>query len=163
MNTPATFLNSLGLPGPAYTPGIAQAPIPRHPTARKTHLLREARLPMERGDEAMTQRAGAVVGGLAAALCQLDHFLRQLQGLGLMRGSVKQRLNRLVQESDEILAAAQKTFDFADADSINGLSDVLGQHAELLLQLKVPQIEAALHHINNMAQSNLVYVPVTTK
>ncbi len=49
----------------------------------------------------------------------------------------------------------------ADADAITALSNVLGQSAELLLQLRPDQIESNLKHANNMAASNLNYIPAT--
>jgi hypothetical protein len=81
-------LTTLGLPTArapqAYVPGLALAPAPTHPTFRR-NIQRNYTPPTSRLDPVLVQRGGAVVGGLAAALAQLDHFARQLQGLGQMK------------------------------------------------------------------------------
>lgn len=153
----------MGLPSArqphAYVAGLSMAPPPAAPTFRR-NIVRNYTPPTQRTDPAQVQRAGAIIGGLAAALAQLDHFARQLQGLG-MKHQTKQKLAQLVALSDEVLAAAASQFESADADAITALSAVLGQSAELLLQLRPAQIESALHHQNNMAASNMAYVPAT--
>ena len=157
-------LATMGLPSAqqpkAYVHGLSQAPLPSTPSLRR-NITRNYIPPTHRADQAVVQRAGAVIGGLAAALAQLDHFARQLQGLGQMKHQTKQKLGQLIALSDEVLAAAASQFESSDADAITALSDVLGQSAELLFQLRPEQIESALHHQNNMAKSNLAYVPAT--
>jgi len=149
-----------GAPLLGFVPALALAPPPRVPTMRR-NLTRNQVPPSQREDPATQQRAGAIIAGLACSLVQLDHFVRQMRGLGRMPGPTKQKLNLLINLSDDVLALVQTQFDNQDSDSINGLSGVLGQAAELLLQLRVPQIEASLHHMNRMAETNLTYTPAT--
>ena len=158
-----TSLPTLGLPTAKqpYAAGLALAPVPKHPTMRKPMLVRDYSTPLTTSDPAKAQRGGAVIAGFAAALVQLDHFARQAQGLGVMQHQAKNLLNRFVGMADEVLATMQKTFDNRDGDAVNALSEVLGQSAELMLQLTPPQIHAALTHQHNMATANIHYVPPT--
>jgi hypothetical protein len=144
----------------ACVPGLRLAPAPHYPTVRR-NVARNFTPPTQRADPADVQRAGAVIMGMAIALSQLDYFTRQMQGLGKMKHQTKAKLNQLAALSDAVLELVQQQFDSQDADAVNLLGDVLGQSAELLLQLQPTQIEAALHHQHNMATSNLAYVPAT--
>lgn len=152
-------LSTLGAPPKVgYLPGLALSPIPKQPSLRR-NVTRNFTLPTQRLDPATVQRAGAVVGGMASALAQLDHCIRQLADMGQMKHQTKQKLMQLVQLSNEVLAAAASQFDSQDGNAVNALSEVLGQAAELLLQLRPDQIESALKHQHNMATSNLNYIP----
>jgi hypothetical protein len=158
MTTPFTAQLGLAASPASYVPHLALAPIPRHPTMRR-NLTRNQVPPTQRENPADVQRAGAVIAGLAASLANLDHFVRQMRGLGSMPGPTKQKLNLLINLSEEVIVQVSAQFDNHDSDSINALSGVLGQAAELLLQLKVPQIEASLKHMHGMATNNLTYTP----
>ena len=162
MNSTSPFTARLGLPATpaAYVPALPQAPIPRHPTMRR-NVTRNVVPPTQRENPADVQRAGAVIAGLAAALANLDHFVRQMRGLGTMPGPTKQKLNLLINLSHDVLALVAHQFDNHDGDAINALSQVLGQSSELLLQLTPRQIEASLHHMHNMSETNLAYTPAT--
>jgi hypothetical protein len=104
----------------------------------------------------------AAIAQFAAALVNLDHALRILQGCGTIRRSLKQQLNILHNHTDKFLLASQKQFDCSDADAVNALSEVLGVSAHLLLQMTPQQIEASLQHMKNMVQSGGAYVPALT-
>jgi hypothetical protein len=156
-----TTLSQLGgAPMVGYLPTLSLAPPPRIPSMRRNVTRNQVR-PTERQDPATVQRAGAIIAGLASSLANLDHFVRQMRGLGTMPGPTKQKLNLLINLSEEVIVQVSTQFDNHDADSINALSAVLGQASELLLQLKVPQIEASLQHMNKMAETNLTYTPAT--
>ena len=158
-----TSLQTLGLPTGKvpYQPGLALAPVPRHVTMRKPMMERDYSTPITTPDPAKAQRGGAVIAGFAAALVQLDHFARQAQGMGVMQHQAKNLLTRFVGMADEVLNTMQQRFDSRDGDSVNALSEVLGQSAELMLQLTPPQAQAAITHQHNMAKSVLAYIPPT--
>lgn len=65
-----------------------------------------------------------------------------------------------MQQSDKMLVLYASQYDSAMTDAANRLSGVLGQSAELLLNLSPRQVQSALQHQHNMAQANLDYVPV---
>lgn len=144
----------------AYVQSLRLAPAPKYPSMRR-NVTRNFTPPTQRQDPGEVQRAGALIMGMAVALVQLDHFARQMQGLGQMKHQTKAKLNQLASLSDAVLELVQQQFDSQDSDAVNLLGDVLGQSAELLLQLNPKQIEAAMHHQHNMATSNLAYVPAT--
>ncbi|MGI4873178.1 MAG: hypothetical protein ACRYFX_18615 [Janthinobacterium lividum] len=162
MGSPTSFAATLGLQPMAYVPNLTLAPPPRKPTLRRPLVVADTRRPTERADNpADMQRAAANISGLAVAVVLLDHHSRQLQGLAKMPHDTAALLSRFVRLADDVLVKMVRQFDGADTDSINALSDVLGQASELLLQLRVPQIEASLKHMATMAETNLTYTPAT--
>ena len=101
----------------------------------------------------------ALITQLVCSAVNLDYSARRLQALRSFSGNAKRRLNLLTAASDSFVAEAIKTFDFADGDSVNALSDALTLHQTLLLQCCPRQIEASLQHLSNMVEANMVYVP----
>ena len=98
----------------------------------------------------------ALITQLVCSAVNLDYSARRLQALRSFSGNAKRRLNLLTAASDSFVAEAIKTFDFADGDSINLLSDVLCQVEKLLLQCKPNQIEECLHLLNGFNETNRV-------
>lgn len=153
-------LNQLGIPtaqNGEYLPGLVQAPEPKSPTARRAPMIRFSQVP--RVNDELTTQSGAVIGGLAAALNQLDHFARRAYDLGFFKTDVKFALGKLVQLTDSMLATYSKKFENAVADSANQMGGLLGQAAELLLQLSPRQIRSSLLHMHAMVEQNMAYVP----
>jgi len=150
-------LNTLGFSG-SYLPDFPLAPQPKTPSLRKQPLLSLVRRGRAAGDELDGPEA-AVVGGLVAALVQVDHFARRAYDMGFFKNAIKFELGKLVQQSDKLLAVYASQYDSATGDSANQMSGVLGQSAELLLNLSPRQVHSALTHMHEMAENNLEYVP----
>lgn len=157
-------LKTLGLT-PTYLPGFPLAPEPKTPSlrsAKPTSFIRSGR----QAGELLTGPEGAVVGGVVASLVQLDHFLRRALDMGFFKtnnkfdkNSVQYQLRQLVQQSDKMLEIYASQYDNTVADAALRMSGVLGQSAELLLNLAPRQVQSALQHQHNMAQANMDYVP----
>jgi hypothetical protein len=112
-----------------------------------------------RVNDELTTQAGAVIGGLAAALNQLDYFARRAYDMGFFKLDVKHALGKLVQLSDTMLETYYKKFNGATVDAANQMGDILGQAAEMLLQLSPRQIRSSLLHMHEMVEQNIAYVP----
>lgn len=112
--------------------------------------------------EPSEQSKGAAIGLMACSLQNLDYALRHLQQYGRLKHELKHLTNLTQAHGEKLLVTSQKHFDCQDADAVLGLSEVLPMASHLLLQLTPAQIEASLQHMNEMARSNAVYVPVPT-
>lgn len=158
-------LKKLGVAAPVeatpmpYEPGLRHAPPPKTLTLRRGPMISFSKGPRH-GDDEMSMEAGAVIGGLAASLNQLDHLARRAYDLGLFKQDVKFALGKLVQLTDATLATYSQKFSNADADAANRQGNVLGQGAELLMKLSPRQIKSSLQHMHEMAEHNMTYVPV---
>ncbi|UOR07205.1 hypothetical protein MUN82_08920 [Hymenobacter aerilatus] len=155
-------LTTLGMPPVA---GLKQAPlIPSHyPSQLRRRMIERNTVPPTERDPEVAQRAGALIGVLSSSLVNLDHAIRQLSTMGPVKRETRKSITDLIKKSEDFLVEMQRPFENEHSDSTNALSEVLGQAAELLLQLKPAQIEASLKHMNNMAESNLAYIPSTPK
>lgn len=151
-------LNKLGLSS-TYLASFPLAPEPKTPSLRKAPMISFVRPGRSTGDQ-LTGPEGAVVGGVVAALVQLDHFARRAFDMGFFKQNIKYELGKLVQQSDKMLDIYASQYDNSVADLANKLSGVLGQSAELLLNLSPRQVQSSMTHMHNMAQQNLDYVPV---
>jgi hypothetical protein len=157
-------LKTLGLQ-PTYLPGFPLAPEPKTPSLRTKPVLSFIR-PGRQAGELLTGPEGAVVGGVVAALVQLDHFLRRALDMGFFKtpnkfdkNSMQYKLRQLVAQSDQLLEIYGSQYDNAVADTANRMSGVLGQSAELMLNLSPRQVQSSLTHQHNMAAKNMDYVP----
>lgn len=157
-------LKKLGLSG-SYLPNFPLAPEPKAKSLRTKPVQSFVRASRRVG-ELLNASEGAVVSGVVASLVQLDHFLRRAFDLGFFKGpnkfeknSIQYKLGQLVQQSDEMLELYASQYDSDTAESANKMSGVLGQSAELLLNLSPRQIQSALTHQHNMAKLNMDYVP----
>lgn len=155
-------LATLGLPKQphAYVPGLALAPIPRHPTMRKP-VVRNHQPATNAVSDKSRQLADADIRGMIGAIAQLDHFARRLQDHCPMKHEMKRRLGMLIGAADDMIGLIYKDFNSSEADDVNQWANLLGQSAEAIMQLTVPQAEAAIKHQHNMAQSVLAYIPPT--
>lgn len=159
MNLP---LSQLGLATQPhnFVHGLSLAPIPRHPSLRKP-VVRNARPATKPVSDASRQMADAEIRGMIASISQLDHFARRLQDHCPMKYAMKQKLSLLVNHSDNLLAEVFKEFSSPEADDVNQWAKLIGQASALILQLTPQQAEAAMKHMQNMAQSVLAYIPPT--
>lgn len=158
-------LKTLGLK-PTYLAGFPLAPEPRMPSFR-TNPTQSFLRPGRQAGELLTGPEGAVVGGVVASLVQLDHFLRRALDMGFFRtpnkfdkNSMQYQLRQLVAQSDKLLGVYASQYDNTVADRANRMSGVLGQSAELLLNLSARQVQSSLTHMHNMGEKNMDYVPV---
>ncbi len=150
-------LKTLGF-GATYRPGFPLAPEPKAPSLRTNPPFSLFR-PGRRAGDVLDGPEGAVMGGVVAALVQLDHFVRRACDMGFFKNNIKFELGKLVQQSDKLLVLYASQYDSAVADAANRLGGVLGQSAELLLNLSPRQVQSALQHQHEMARANLDYVP----
>lgn len=151
-------LKNFGLT-PTYLASFPLAPAPKTPSLRKnppTSFIHPGRSV----GELLSGPEGAVVGGVVAALVQLDHFARRAFDMGFFKNNIKYELGKLVQQSDKMLDIYASQYDNIVGDLANKLSGVLGQSAELMLNLSPRQVQSSLTHMHNMAQENIDYVPV---
>jgi hypothetical protein len=145
----------------AYISGLSLAPVPKHPSLRRNIPKRNHQPATNPVSDASRQLADADIRGMIGALAQLDHFARRLQDHCPMKYEMKQKLSLLVNHCDNLLGFIYKDFTSPEADDVNAWAALLGQSAELMLQLTPQQAEAALKHQHNMAQSVLSYIPPT--
>lgn len=151
-------LRTLGLPS-TYAPGLVLAPEPKTPSLRKGPMITFGRAARWQEGQTLSGPEGAVVGGVVAALVQLDHLARRAYEMGFFKHNIKFELGKLVQQSDKMLDLYASQYDSATGDAANKMAGVLGQSAELLLNLSPRQVQSALTHQHQMAKLNVDYVP----
>jgi hypothetical protein len=152
-------LKKLGLPG-TYSPAFPLAPEPKTPPLRQKPMISFGRVMRWKEGEPLEGPEGAVVGGVVASLVQMDHFVRRAFDMGFFKTNIRFELKKLVQQCEKMLEVFASQYTSEVGDAANRLSGVLGQSAELLLNLSPRQVQSSLTHMHNMAQLNLDYVPV---
>lgn len=155
-------LQSLGLPAPP-APVLPSSLLPA-PASRRVNFKQAPKIrPSESADPVVAMRAAGLITELSTGTVMVDHAARGLATMGLFKHEAKRDLNLLKVQADKLLTAMQSQFDLTDADGANILSEIMGLLVEKACQLKPSQIEALLKHADNMRESNLSYVPATTR